>query len=295
MKHSISVSGIDIELVRKDIKNLHIGVYPPEGRVRVAAPLLLDDDAVRLAVISKLSWIKKQKRNFKEQPRQSKREFVQRESHYFLGRRYLLNVIEHDGPAKVEIRSARKMDLFVRQGMDTEQREKVLNEWYRRELKARIPPLIEKWEETIGVQIAEWGVKRMKTKWGTCIAQSRTIWLNPELAKKNPRCLDYIVVHELTHLLERGHGERFVALMNENMPDWRTRRDELNEAPLAQEFSLMLREQRLGVQTGFWQKAFRNETASVLTISSRFGVTAPGLPTCPCTSPRHESGLKMMI
>jgi len=214
MKHSISVSGIDIALVRKDIKNLHIGVYPPEGRVRVAAPLLLDDDAVRLAVISKLSWIKKQKRNFKEQPRQSKREFVQRESHYFLGRRYLLNVIEHDGPAKVEIRSTRKMNLFVPQGMDTEQREKVLNEWYRRELKARIPPLIEKWEETIGVQIAEWGVKRMKTKWGSCNIEARRIWFNLELAKKPLPCLEYIVVHEMVHILERHHNERFTSLMD---------------------------------------------------------------------------------
>jgi len=235
MKHSISVSGIDIELVRKDIKNLHIGVYPPEGRVRVAAPLLLDDDAVRLAVISKLSWIKKQKRNFKEQPRQSKREFVQRESHYFLGRRYLLNVIEHDGPAKVEIRSARKMDLFVRQGMDTEQREKVLNEWYRRELKARIPPLIEKWEETIGVQIAEWGVKRMKTKWGSCNIEARRIWFNLELAKKPLPCLEYIVVHEMVHILERHHNERFTSLMDAFLPSWRISRDELNRFPLKHE------------------------------------------------------------
>jgi predicted metal-dependent hydrolase len=235
MKHSISVSGIDIELVRKDIKNLHIGVYPPEGRVRVAAPLLLDDDAVRLAVISKLSWIKKQKRNFKEQPRQSKREFVQRESHYFLGRRYLLNVIEHDGPAKVEIRSARKMDLFVRQGMDTEQREKVLNEWYRRELKARIPPLIEKWEEIIGVQIAEWGVKRMKTKWGSCNIEARRIWFNLELAKKPLPCLEYIVVHEMVHILERHHNERFTSLMDAFLPSWRISRDELNRFPLKHE------------------------------------------------------------
>lgn len=235
MKHSIKVSGIDIEIVSKDIKNLHIGVYPPEGRVRVAAPFSLDDDAVRLAVISKLGWIKKQKKNFKEQPRQTKREFVQRESHYFLGRRYLLNIVEHDGPSKVEIRSSRKMDLFVPQGADAEHREKVLTEWYRRELKARIPPLIEKWQAEIGVQIAEWGVKRMKTKWGSCNRDARRIWFNLELAKKPVECLEYIVVHEMVHILERHHNERFTSLMDGFMPSWRLYRDELNRFPLKHE------------------------------------------------------------
>ena len=235
MKHHISVSGINVEVVRKGIKNLHIGVYPPEGRVRVAAPLLVDDDAVRLAVISKLSWIKKQKAHFQEQPRQSKREYVPRESHYFFGRRYLLRVKEQSGSGHVEIRQSRQLDLFVPPGADTVQRERVLLAWYRKELKARIPHLIEKWQIVIGVQIAEWGVKRMKTKWGSCNIEARRIWLNLELAKKPIECLEYIVVHEMVHLLERQHNERFTALMDAFMPLWRLHRDELNRTPLSHE------------------------------------------------------------
>lgn len=235
MKGYIRVGGINVEVVRKNIKNLHVGVYPPEGRVRVAAPLLMSDEAVRLAVISKLAWIKRQKTHFQEQPRQSKREYVARESHYFFGRRYLLNVVEHDGRAKVEIRRSRQLDLFVPTGADAAQREKVLVNWYRKELKARIPGLIEKWQAVIGVQVADWGVKRMKTKWGSCNREARRIWLNLELAKKPIHCLEYIIVHEMVHILERHHDERFAARMDAVMPSWRLYRDELNRAPLSNE------------------------------------------------------------
>ena len=235
MTHHIRVSGIDVEVVRKDIKNLHVGVYPPEGRVRVAAPLLLDDDAVRLAVISKLSWIRRQKAHFREQPRQSKREYVPRESHYFLGRRYLLNIIEHEGRPRVEIRRSNRIDLFVPQGTDASKREQLILAWYRKELKAMIPSLIEKWQAVIGLEVADWGVKRMKTKWGSCNAESKRIWVNLELAKKPVQCLEYIVVHEMVHLLERNHTERFISLMDEFMPSWRLLRDELNHTPLSHE------------------------------------------------------------
>lgn len=235
MKHQIRVGGIIIEVIRKDIKNLHVGVYPPEGRVRVAAPLLLDDDAVRLAVISKLAWIKKQRAHFQEQPRQSKREYIPRESHYFLGRRYLLNIIEHGGSSSVHIRRQRRLDLLVPRGSDVTKRERVLTEWYRKELKARIPHLIEKWQSVIGVQVAEWGVKRMKTKWGSCNREARRIWLNLELAKKPLHCLEYIIVHEMVHFLERHHDEKFAAQMDVFMPSWRRYRDELNRTPLGHE------------------------------------------------------------
>jgi len=235
MTHHIRVSGIDVEVVRKDIKNLHVGVYPPEGKVRVAAPLLLDDDAVRLAVISKLSWIRRQKAHFREQPRQSKREYVPRESHYFLGRRYLLNIIEHAGRPRVEIRRSNRMDLFVPKGTDASNREQLILNWYRKELKAMIPSLIEKWQAVIGVEVVEWGVKRMKTKWGSCSAESKRIWINLELAKKPVQCLEYIMVHEMVHLLERNHTERFIALMDKFMPSWRLLRDELNHTPLSHE------------------------------------------------------------
>ena len=233
--HQITVSNLTIDIERKDIKNLHLAVYPPDGRVRVAAPLVTDDEAVRLAVISKLAWIKRQRASFEGQERQSPREYAYRESHYYLGERYLLNIVYRDAPPKVIISNKTTLDLYVRPGSDTAKREHVLQEWYRQKLKEAIPPLIAKWEPIIGVDVAEWRVKRMKTKWGSCTIEAGRIWLNLELVKKPPQCLEYIVVHEMVHLLERLHNERFVALMNEFMPKWRLHRDELNQAPLAHE------------------------------------------------------------
>lgn len=219
-------------MVRKPIKNLHLGVYPPHGRVRVAAPLRVSDDAVRLAVVGKLGWIKRQRARFEAQPRQSAREMVSGESHYFLGRRYRLQVIYADCASEVRLRGQRKMEIRVRPGTTIEQRERVLNRWHRQQLRALVPSLLAKWQPVLGVEAAEWGIKRMKTKWGTCNAQVRRIWLNSELAKKPAQCLEYIVVHELVHLLERHHGERFVALMNQHMPNWKRYRGELNAEPL---------------------------------------------------------------
>lgn len=233
--HQIMVNDLVVDVVRKEIKNLHLAVYPPNGRVRIAVPSRLDDDAVRLAVISKLAWIKRQQVKYAQQERQTQREYVSGESHYFQGNRYLLNVIYTDAPPKVVIRNKTRLDLVVRVGSNTEQRGQVMARWYRAHLKAVIPALIAKWEPVVGVQVAEWGVKRMKTKWGTCNIEARRIWLNLELAKKPPQCLEYIVVHEMVHLLERHHNERFVALMDRFMPLWRYLRDELNREPLAHE------------------------------------------------------------
>lgn len=231
--HQIDVNGLIVDVVRKDIKNLHLGVYPPHGRVRVAAPLRVDDEAVRLAVISRFAWIKRQQARFAAQERETRREYLNGESHYYLGARYRLNIVEEDAPPKVAIRNKQYIDLYVRPGSDTSQRERVMTAWYRAELKAMIPPLIEKWEPVIGVSIADWGVKQMKTKWGSCNIQARRIWLNLELIKKPPRCLEFIIVHEMVHLLERHHNERFVVLMNQFLPQWRQYREELNRAPLA--------------------------------------------------------------
>lgn len=231
----ITVSGIAVEVVRKDIKNLHLGVYPPLGRVRVAAPLVVSDEAVRLAVIDKLGWIKRQRAQFAKQPRQSEREMVNGESHYFLGRRYRLRVHEQDGPARVAIRGVASLDLFVRPGTATELREAVLLRWHREQLKAQIPSLLAHWQPLLGVQASDWGIKKMKTKWGSCNVGTRRIWLNLELAKKPVQCLEYIVVHELVHLLERNHCERFTSLMDRHLPDWRSRRNQLNGAPLGHE------------------------------------------------------------
>ena len=228
----ITVSGLRVSVVRKAIKNLHLGVYPPHGRVRVAAPLRVSDDAVRLAVIGKLGWIKRQRARFESQPRQSEREMVSGESHYFLGRRYRLRVIKHNGLSTVARRKS-AIELHVRPEMSAEQREQVLQRWYRQQLKELIPPLLQKWQRALGVQADEWAIKKMKTKWGACNVKVRRIWLNLELAKKPTQCLEYIIVHELLHLLERQHNDNFFALLNEYLPQWRSRRSELNAAPLA--------------------------------------------------------------
>jgi predicted metal-dependent hydrolase len=231
----ITVSGLRVQLLRKGIKNLHLGVYPPHGRVRVAAPLRVSDDAVRLAVIGKLGWIKRQRARFEAQPRQSAREMVSGESHYFLGRRYRLRVIEREGAAGVALRSKSTLELHVRPETEAGQRNRILHQWYRQQLKQLIPPLIEKWQTALGVAVAEWGVKKMKTRWGTCNIEARRIWLNLELAKKPVHCLEYIVAHELVHLIERNHNDHFVSILEKHLPHWRLHRQELNSAPLAHE------------------------------------------------------------
>jgi predicted metal-dependent hydrolase len=232
----ITVSGLPVEIVRKAIKNLHLGVYPPNGRVRVAAPVRVHNEAVRLAVISRLAWIKRQRRRFHSQERQSAREFISRESHYFLGRRYLLNVIERDEPSRVVVvHNKTALDVYVPRGTECAKKQQALIAWYRKELKALIPPMIEKWEGILGITVADWGVKKMKTKWGSCNVEDRRIWLNLELAKKPVHCLEYIVAHEMVHLLERHHNDRFTTLMDKFLPNWRLHRDELNSAPLAHE------------------------------------------------------------
>jgi len=233
--HQITVQGLVVDVVRKDIKNLHLAVYPPTGRVRVAVPLLVNDEAVRLAVISKLGWIKRQGGQFRNQERQSPRQYVSRESHYFQGRRYLLHVVYHDAPPQVRVRNKTMLDLFVRTGSNTAQRGRALTEWYRQQLRQAATPLISTWEQVIGVTAAEWGIKQMKTKWGSCNPQAGRIWLNPELAKKSPHCLEYIIVHELIHLLERNHTDRFRAHMDRLLPQWKHYREELNREPLQHE------------------------------------------------------------
>lgn len=231
---SITVSGLTVEIVRKPIKNLHLGVYPPQGRVRVAAPLAVDDEAVRLAVVGKLGWIKRQRAKFQAQPRQSQRRMVSGESHYFLGQRYRLRVHETAEPMRVALRGKATMDLFVRPGTPVERREQVLHDFYRAELKRLMPELLEKWQTKLGVEARAWGIKRMKTKWGTCSIEARRIWLNLELAKKPVQCLEYILVHELMHLLERHHNARFTALLDQHLSQWRVLRDELNGSVLAE-------------------------------------------------------------
>jgi hypothetical protein len=231
----ITVSGLPVEIVRKNIKNLHLGVYPPTGRVRVAAPLRVNNEAVRLAVIGKLGWIKRQQARFERQPRQSEREMVSGESHYFAGQRYRLRVHPANGPAKVVIRNNAIIELHVRPDASVESRRKVMMNCYRQHLKNAIPPLLKKWQKRLGVEVSAFGIKRMKTKWGTCTVDARRIWINLELAKKSTDSLEYVVMHELVHLLAKHHDDRFVAIMDKHLPRWRSLREELNGSPLAHE------------------------------------------------------------
>lgn len=233
--YSFAVSGMSVEVVRKRIKNLHLGVYPPNGRVRVAAPLALTKDAIRLAVVERIVWIKRQKAKFEAQARQAEREMVTGETHYFQGRRYRLRVIEHTGRCTVMLQNKTTLHLFVRRTTSPARRQEILNDWYRRQLKDAATPLVAQWSAVLGVKIPEWGIRKMKTKWGSCNAQARRLLLNLELAKKPLECLEYVIVHELAHIIEQTHSDRFVALMDRLLPDWRSRRDLLNSGPLAHE------------------------------------------------------------
>ncbi|WP_338762047.1 SprT family zinc-dependent metalloprotease [Bernardetia sp. ABR2-2B] len=220
---------LNIDVIRKSIKNVHLSVHPPEGRIRLAAPLSVSDDTLRLFVVSKIGWIRRQQRSFQKQERQSEREYKEKESHYFQGHRYLLRITEKDKNPKVTLKSKTHLDLQIRPNSTQEQKDKVMSDWYRSELKKHIPSLIEKWETKMGVKCNDWRIKQMKTKWGTCTIEEKRIWLNLELAKKPLHCLEYVIVHELTHLLERHHNERFYAYMNHHLPQWKEIKKELNE------------------------------------------------------------------
>lgn len=234
-RQSIEVSGIQVEVVRKPIKNLHLSVHPPDGRVRVSAPSHIDDEAVRLAIVSKLPWIRRHQKTFADQPRQSLREMVSGESHYFLGRRYRLNVIEREGPNRISLNGASELTMQLRPSTDRYKRQQLLNDWYRQHMKELLPDLLAKWQPIIGVQVADWGIKKMKTRWGSCNTKEHRVWLNLELAKKPLHCLEYVLVHEMVHLLERQHTDRFKTLMDDFLPQWRLYREELNQTPLAHE------------------------------------------------------------
>ena len=228
----LKLGNITVDVVQKNIKNIHLSVYPPTGRVRISAPNRMDLATIRVFVISKLSWIKKQQTRLRNQEREAQREFINRESHYFNGKRYLLKVTERDAAPKVVLKHS-SIELFVRPETDAVKRKSILDEWYRRLLKETVPSLIEKWEKKMNVQVNEFGIKKMKTKWGTCNRKAKRIWLNLELAKKPAECLEYIVVHEMVHLLERNHNDRFIALMTEFIPKWRFYKDELNRLPVS--------------------------------------------------------------
>ena len=228
----IDLGNISVDVIQKNIKNIHLSVYPPTGRVRIAAPLRMDLETIRVFAISKLGWIKKQQVKFRNQQRETPREFTTRESHYFLGKRYLLKVVEADLPPVVKIKH-NTLILKVRKQTSQELKQFILHNWYRQQLKELIPKYISKWEVRMKVRVAEFGVKKMKTKWGSCNRDAKRIWLNLELAKKPVECLEYIVVHEMIHLLERNHNERFIAYIDKYLPQWRHYKEELNRLPVS--------------------------------------------------------------
>ncbi|CAN2040383.1 Metal-dependent hydrolase [Candidatus Magnetomoraceae bacterium gMMP-15] len=228
----IKLGNITIDVMQKDIKNIHLSVYPPLGKVKISAPDRMDLDTIRVFAISKLSWIKKQQEIFKNQDRETPREYLTKESHYFKGKRYLLKVIERKASPKVILKHS-EIELYIRPNTTIEKRKKILDEWYRAELKKIVPKMIKKWEKKIDVKSNEFGIKKMRTKWGTCNTEAKRIWLNLELAKKPTECLEYIIVHELIHLLERSHNNRFVSFMDEFMPKWKFYKEELNRLPFS--------------------------------------------------------------
>lgn len=234
MRNTLNLGGLHAEVTRKAIKHVHLSVLPPAGKVRVAAPKSMPLDTIRLFVVSKLAWIRSQQRKLQAQERETPREFLNKESHYLWGKRYLLEITHADAAPTVRL-SPRKLHLQVRAGADQARCEEVLDAWYRQQVRDALPALLAKWEALLGVKVSRVFVQRMKTKWGSCTPESGYIRLNTDLAKKPPECLEYILVHELVHLLEPTHNERFVDLMDLYLPNWQHIRRRLNELPVRHE------------------------------------------------------------
>lgn len=231
----LQLGTIEALVIRKPIKNLHLSVLPPGGRVRITAPEHMREDAIRTFISTKLPWIKKQQRKFASQERQTEREYVSGESHYFFGKRYRLKVVYENNPPRVNIKGKNKIVLHVREDSTREKREQVMTEWYREKLKTLLDGLILQWQKKTGIYLNSWRVKKMKTRWGTCNQKARRIWLNLELAKKPIACIEYVTVHELLHLIEKRHNERFANLMTKYLPKWRDQKEELNRFILSHE------------------------------------------------------------
>ena len=230
--HQINLGNINIDIIAKDIKNVHLAVLPPLGRVRISAPKRMNLETIRMFAITKLSWIKRQQSKMLKQEREGVKNYVNRESHYFLGKRYLLKVVEVNHKPTVLLNHS-NIVLNIKPNFSPEQRQILLQEWYRFKLKETAIKMIKKWERKMNVEVGELAIRKMKTRWGSCNQQSKKIHLNLELAKKPLQCLEYIIVHEMVHLLERKHSERFVACMNKFLPNWKSYKENLNRLPTA--------------------------------------------------------------
>lgn len=227
----IVVSNISVEVIRKNIKNMHLAVLPPDGRVRVSAPTQLTDEAITMFVRTKLGWIKKQQEKFQQQPRQSERQYVSGETLYVWGKQYFLQM-EYSYKGNALTLSGDKAILTVRKESSPKQRGSFVNEWYRSLLKQEVAKHLPKWEKTTGLYCSSWQSKYMTTKWGTCNPISKKIWLNVQLAKKPIECLEYVILHELAHLKVHNHGPEFTAILDQYMPYWRDHRRRLNDSTL---------------------------------------------------------------
>jgi len=234
MVAQLDLGEISADVIFKDIKNVHLSVYPPTGRVRVAAPRRMSLETIRVFVISKLGWIKRQQQKLREQARETPREYLDRESHYLWGKRYLLNVIESDCAPSVEVTHSHLL-LRINTGATEGKKQVTVAKWYREQMRAAVPLLIARWTPVIGVRVEQFYVQQMKTKWGSCNPLAHSLRLNTELAKKPKECLEYVLVHEMVHLLEPKHNARFIAMMDRWMRDWRLRRDRLNQLPVRHE------------------------------------------------------------
>lgn len=222
----LNISGIPIEVCKKNIKNMHLYVKPPNGNVTVSAPLSMSDDAIERFIRTKISWIKMQISKFDNQLRQSEREYVSGETLYFWGKQYYLQT--EYGKKNSIVLSSDKAVLTVRKESTVEQRENFVREWYRELLKTEIAHLLPKWEKITGLKAESWQTKYMTTRWGTCNTKTGKLWFNLQLAKKSPECLEYIILHELVHFVEKNHNERFISLMDKYMPMWREVKTTLN-------------------------------------------------------------------
>lgn len=231
MKSHIQLGEMSVAVVRKDIQNVHLSVHPPTGRVTIAAPSHMSLDTIRVFAITKMSWIRKQQKTLQNQQREAPREFLDRESHYVWGKRYLLKILKVDSPPAVELKH-RTMILSVRPASGQEKCQEILDAWHRQQLREAALPIIAVWEKRLGVKVKRLFIQKMKTKWGSCNHSAAHIRLNTELVKKPKKMLEYVIVHEMAHLLEPNHSERFVAILDKHYPTWREARAELNELPL---------------------------------------------------------------
>ena len=231
MVSKMKIADVSVDIIFKDIKNVHLSVHPPTGRVRISAPLEMNSDTIRLFALSKLGWIRKHQKKIQEQERETPREFLERESHYFWGRRYLLRIDDEQDRSNVVL-GHRYIELNVPKGASAEQRRELLLSWYRKELRAACLPVISQWETLLGVRVERFFIQQMKTKWGGCNPAKRYIRLNLDLVRFEPECLRYVILHEMAHFIVPNHGTHFTALLDAHMPEWRNIRTKLNYGPL---------------------------------------------------------------